>query len=138
MMGFLGVPVLLGTLEIATLAYDSIEVSNAAHAGAMYGMVSPTFAAATSTITAAAQAEAPDFGDKLNVTPTTYYACSSALGGTKYTTQTAAVTACTGTGNHALQFVQVVVSGTVTPPFHFPGLPATYTLSNTSVMEVEE
>jgi hypothetical protein len=123
---------------MATLIYGSIEVSNAAHAGAMYGMQNATLAGESSGITAAAQTEASDFGANLTVTPTTYYACSAALGGTQYSTQSAATAACTGSGNHSLEFVQVAVSAPVTSPFNCPPLPASFTLRSISVMEVEE
>jgi len=43
-----------------------------------------------------------------------------------------------GAANHYLEFVQVVVVGTVTPPFHCPGTPTSYSLRSTSVMEVEQ
>jgi len=132
------VPVLFGTVEMATFVYGSIEVSNASHAGTMYGMTSSTLAGDTAGMTTAAQAEASDFGTNLTVTPTSYYACSAALGGTQFATQSAASSACTGAGNHTLQFVQVAVSAPVTPPIHCPGLPTTFNLTNTSVMEVEE
>jgi len=138
MLAIFGIPLLLGTVEAATWVYASIEVSNAAHAGAMYAMTSSTFANDTSGITTAAQQEASDFGANLTVTPTAYYACSAALGGTQYTTQAAATTACTGAGDHPLEFVQVVASAPVTPPIRIPGLPKTFTLNGTSVMEVEE
>lgn len=137
-LSFLLGPLLLGTSDMATVFYGSIEIANAAHAGAMYGMTSSTYASDTSEIKTAAQTEASDFGSNLTVTPTVYYACSSALSGTQYSTQSAATSACTGTGNHPLEFVQVVASAPVTPPTHFPGLPATVTLSSTSIMEVEE
>src|SRR5580700_7557166 len=71
----LGAPVLIGTAETGMALYDSIEVSNAAHAGTAYGMMSSTYAASSSGMIAAAQAEAPDVSG-LSVTPTTYYACS--------------------------------------------------------------
>ena len=92
MIGIFGTPMMLATVESATWVYSSIEVSNAAHAGAMYGMTSATLAADTSGI-AAARAEATDFGTNLTVTPTVYFACSAAIGGTQYSTQSAAVTA---------------------------------------------
>jgi Flp pilus assembly protein TadG len=138
LFSFVGMPLLLGTMELGFLVYDSIEVSNAAYAGAMFGMQSSTFAAETSTITSVAQAEATDFGTALTATPTTYYACSLAVSGTQYSTQSAANTGCTGTGNHALQFVQVTTSVTVTPPIHWPKLPSTFTLHGLSIQEVEQ
>jgi Flp pilus assembly protein TadG len=131
-------PLLIGTLEAGVALYDSIEVSNAAHAGTAYGMMSSTFAASSSGMIAAAQGEAPDLGSLLSVTPTTYFACSQAIGGTQYTSQTAANSACTGSSNHSLEFVQVITSAAVPMPFTVPGLPSKFNLTATSVMEVEE
>jgi Flp pilus assembly protein TadG len=132
------IPILLATMELGTMVYNSIEVSNAAHAGAMYGMMGSTYAADSAGVTTAAQTEAMDFGSSLVVTPSVYFACSQSIAGTKYTSQAAANTACTGTANHSLEFIQVGTSVTVTPPIKCPWLPATYTLRGYSVMEVEE
>ena len=137
-MSIFGIPFLVGTAECAFLAYDSIEVSNAANAGAMYGMLRSTNASESSQIIAAAQAEAPDLAGILTAAPTAYYACSLALGGTQYATQSAATTACSGTSNHPLQFIQVVTTAQITPPIKFPGFPAIITLNGSSVMEIEE
>ena len=137
----LGVPLLLGTGEMGYVVYDSIEISNAAHAASLYGMQSATFASDTAGMRTAAQNEATDFGAALTVTPTSYWACSSAIGGTQYTggsAQTNANAACTGGTNHALEFVQVNTSATVTPLVHCPGLPTSFALSGSSVMEVEQ
>jgi len=149
MIGVIGVPLLLVTTDLAFVVYGSIEISNAAHAGAMYGMTSATNASATSTITTAVENEASDFATaNLTITPTTYYACSASEGGTQYTGTGSQVnsTALTnvsavcpsGATNHYLEFVQVVVIGTLTPPFHCPGTPSSYSLKSTSVMEVEQ
>jgi len=137
-ISLLGAPILIGTVEMGMVLYDSIEVSNAAHAGTAYGMMSSTFAANSSGMTAAAQGEAPEFGTNLSVTPSTYFACSQSVAGTQYTTESAANSACTGTSNHSLEFVQVNTSATVAVPFRFPGLPTSFNLTATSVMEVEE
>lgn len=136
-LAFLGAPLLVGTAEMASVIYDSIEIDNAAYAGAVYGMTGQASASDTAGIAAAAQAEAADFGANLTVTATTYWACSNAQSGARYT-QTVATAACTGGNIHPLEFVQVVASATVTPSVHFPLLPANFTLSSTSVMEVEE
>jgi Flp pilus assembly protein TadG len=137
-LALFGLPMLCGIADLGVVIYASIEVSNAAHSGALYGMTSSTYASDTSGITTAAQTEAADFGTNLSVTPTAYYVCSSAEGGTQYTTQSAATSACTGSGNHPLEMIKVVVSATVKPPIHLPALPATFTQTGTSVMEVEE
>jgi Flp pilus assembly protein TadG len=137
--GVFAMPMLVGTSELAIVIYDSIEVSNCAHAGAMYAMMSSTFAADTAGIQKAAQAEAADFGTSVTVTPTSYYACSSAVDGTQYPTEAAASAVCPANGsNHYLQFVKVVSSVNITPPVQCPGLPKTWTVSGTSVMEVQE
>lgn len=136
---FLLTPIMLATTATAFMIYDSIEVSNAAHAGAMYGMISSTLAGDTAGITKAAQAEAGDFGANLTVTPTVYYACSAAINGTKYSTQSAAASACpANASNHYLQFVQVATSTTVDSPVKVPGMPGSFTLHGLSVMEVQE
>ncbi|MES2390230.1 MAG: TadE family protein [Acidobacteriota bacterium] len=137
-LGIFGPLLLFGTVDIATAVYASIEIESAAHAGAMYGMTSSTYASNTSGIQTAAQAEAADFGTNLTVTSTVYYACSSNIAGTQYTTSAAATTACTGSGNHSLAFVKVTTSAPVTPALRLPSLPATYTLTSVSIMEVEE
>jgi len=137
--GIFGTPLLLGTTELSMLIYDSIELSNSAHAGAMYGMISSTFAGDTAGIQNAAQAEAADFGTNVTVTPTTYYACSNAVDGTQYSSESAAAAVCPASaGNHYLQFVKVVSSMSINPPVTCPGLPKTWTVSGTSVMEVQE
>jgi len=137
-----GLPLLLGTVQMGFLVYDSLEISNAANAGAIYGMQNSAYAASSAGIRTAAQAEAADFGTNLTVTPTTYYACSNAVGGTQYPTssytQGQAATHCGGTGNQALEFIQVIASAAVTPTIHCPGLPTTYNLTDTAVMEVEQ
>jgi Flp pilus assembly protein TadG len=134
-----GAPLMLGASQVAWLVYDSIELSNCAHAGAMYGMMSATFAADSTGIQNAAQSDANDFGSNVVVTPSSYYACSNAVDGTQYATESAASAVCpANTSNHYLQFVKVVANMTVTPPVHFPGLPQTLTLTRTSVMEVQE
>jgi Flp pilus assembly protein TadG len=131
------VPLLLGTMELAQVVFDSIEVSNAAHAGASWGMMNSTSTSLSAGITTAAQGEAMDFGTNLTVTPTIYWACSAALGGTQYTSLSAATSACTGTSNHPLEMIQVFTSAAVTIPIRCPGIPSTFTLTGLSVTETE-
>jgi Flp pilus assembly protein TadG len=135
-LSILGVPLLTGTIYFGQLLLDSIIVTNAAHAGAEYGMTGSTIAQTNSDIITAAQQEATGLGATLNVTPTVYYACSNAIGGTQYSTSALANAACTG--GHTLEFIQVTASATVTPAYAFPGLSRSVTLSSTSVQEVEE
>jgi Flp pilus assembly protein TadG len=138
MLSLLGVPLLLGTVYWASLLSDSIALANAAHAGALYGMRSSTFAEENPQITTAVTTEAVGIGSNITVTPTIFYACSTAIDGTQYATQAAANSACTGGTNHSLEFIQVFVTANVRPFTSFPGLPSPATLTSTSVMEVEE
>ena len=134
--GVLVTPLLLGASETAFMIYDSIEVSNAAHAGAMYGMYSSTNAQNSSDITLAAQSDAPDIAN-LQVTPSYYFACSTAPDGASYATQALANQNCTGS-SHSLEFVAVDTTAQIQPPIHIPGLPSTWTLRGHSVMEVQD
>jgi Flp pilus assembly protein TadG len=138
--GVLGVPLWLGTAQMGWLIYDSIEVSDAANVAALYGMRSSTYAVDNPGMITEARADT-DFGANLSVSPVSYYVCALAVNGTQYTGASAqlnATAACTGTGNHALQFVQVNTSATVTPVIHCPGLPATLKLTGQAAMEVEQ
>jgi Flp pilus assembly protein TadG len=136
MLSIVGVPLLLGTVYFAVVLVDSMIVANAAHAAAEYAMTSSTFAEDTANIITAGQQDAANSGLSVTptITPSIFYACSTAINGTQYSTQTAANTACTGGTNHALEFVQVVATATVKPV----GLNKSTTLTSTSIMEVEE
>jgi Flp pilus assembly protein TadG len=138
MLAVLGMPMLLATSYFGVLLLDQIEISNAAHAGAMYAMTSSTFAEDSSNIVAAAQAETNRFGSNLTVSPSIFYACSTAISGTQYSTQALANAACTGGTSHSLEFIQVTASASITPLGSFPGFAKTVTVSSTSIMEVEE
>ena len=136
-LSIMGLPLMMGMTYFGTMLSKSIVVSNAAHAGAEYGMQSSTYASDTSFIIAAAQDDS-GLGTNLTVTPTVYYACSTAMTGTQYATPVLAAAACTSGSSHPLEFLQVVASASVTPALTFPGQPATVTVSSTSTMEVEE
>jgi len=143
---FIGLPMLLGTAQMGILVYDSIEVTNAANAGATYGMSTEAHASSSTAITAAARSEAPDFpGTALTVTSTSYWACSSKIPGpypiTEYTGTnglTNAQAVCPSGVNHPVPFIQVQTSATVTPFVHWPGLARTFTLNGTALQEVQQ
>lgn len=141
-ISILGAPLLLGTAAVGFLIYDSIEVSNAAHAGAAYGMLSDAFAHNTTQISAVAHAEASDLGANLTVaTPTIFFACSAAINGAQFSTSDQAETACGNSGissNQPLEFIQVNTAASVPPIFQFPGLPKQWILRGQSVMMVQE
>jgi Flp pilus assembly protein TadG len=131
------VPLLLGSMELAQVVFDSIEISNAAHAGASWAMMNSTSTSLNAGITTAARGEAMDFGNSLVVTPTVYWACSAALSGTQYSSLASATTGCTGTSNHAIEMISVLTSAPVTIPIKAPGISNSITLTGLSVTETE-
>jgi Flp pilus assembly protein TadG len=137
-LGLFGIPLMLGTIYTSFLLTNYIDVTDAAHAGALYAMRSSTFAEDTTGIVTATQNDAAHFGSNLTVTSSIYYVCSDSQDGTQYTTQSDASAACNGASTHPLEFVQVTASVPVTPPTTFPGMPKTVTLASSSAMEVEE
>jgi Flp pilus assembly protein TadG len=136
-LSIFGVPLLLGTADLASLIYGSIEIANAAHAGVMYGIQSTSYAGLTAQIITVAQNEASDYGSNLIVTPTAYYACSASQASPTWTVLSTAQQNCTGANGHVLEFVKVVASAPVSLPFSCCGMTSPITLTNTSVMEVE-
>lgn len=137
-LGLFGIPLLLGTVYSSFLLTSYIDITDAAHAGAIYAMRSATYAEDATGIVTAAQNDAPHLGSNLTVTSSIYYVCSDSQDGTQYASQSDASASCTGASTHPLEFVQVTASAPITPPTTFPGMPKTMTLSSTSAMEVEE
>lgn len=124
---------LLGGVEIGRYAYFAIQVGNAARAGVQYAAQNPVTALDTNGITSAAQADGATSIASLNVSPTNYCTCWDGTAGTSVS--------CTGTcpsGSQQVEYVQVSVSGKISPLFNYPFLPAALTVSNTATMRVEQ
>ena len=122
-----------GVCVIGYWGYYQIEVSNAAHAGALCGMNS-----CSAGVTASAQADAPELGSNMTVSSTTYYACASDLT-TSYSSASAASSACSS--SQYVELISVTTKATLTSPLSVGilGLSSNkQTLTGTSVMEVLE
>jgi Flp pilus assembly protein TadG len=126
---------LLGAAEFGQVTYDAIEVSNAARAGVAYG-VQP--AATTAGIQAAAIADAPNIPNPpgLTVTSNTFCTCSGDPG-SAHVPCTSAPATCSASGAHALTYIQVNTSATVTPLVHYPGISGGFALNGQAIMRVE-
>jgi Flp pilus assembly protein TadG len=144
---FIIFPLMLAALDLGALSYNSIQISNAAHVAALYGMQGTCCVLQTSQMQTVAQNEAPAFGSNLTVTPTSYYACSASQASPTWTgplnviDSTSLATAksnCTGASGHVLAFVMVTTSAPVPLPFHCCGITGSVTVKGKSVMEVEE
>jgi Flp pilus assembly protein TadG len=123
---------LIGTIEIGRFSYYSILVSNAARAGAQYGSQNLATAADTNGIRTAAQTDAQNV-QGLVVTPTQLCGCTSAgLSGTCTPLPGCALP------SHPLVYIQVQAQGTFNSLFHYPGIPASITVSSTEKMRVAQ
>jgi Flp pilus assembly protein TadG len=124
---------IVGSAEFAGLEYAAIETSNAARAGVAYGAQSSTTAADTAGMQNAAVNDSPNVAG-LVATAKEFWSCSA----TPSTQHTSPPTCTgTGTGNHVLNYVEVTTTATVTPEFHLPGLPSSYTLTGQAIMRVQ-
>lgn len=104
----------------------AIEVSSAAHAGALYGTHSLSD---TSGMVAAVKADATDL---TTMTSTAIYGCKCAeSSGTGVSSCTTPPTTCS---QNYVNYVQVSASDVYTPLFPYPGIPATITLQKTVEM----
>jgi Flp pilus assembly protein TadG len=120
---------LVGVAEFGMLAYAGIEISNAARAGVAYGAQTATTAADIAGMESAATNDGSNVAG-LSAKATQFWSCSNAPS-TQFSTPP---TTCSA--GHVLDYVQVNTTATMSPPFHYPGLPATYTLKGHAVMRV--
>ncbi len=128
---------ILGTAEIANLAWASVQVNNAARAAVAYASASRANAASLN-ILSVAQAEAPS----LSITspsgpiPQVCYCVTDGTSGPPASGCTnATLTSCAPPSVIA---VQVNLQAVVTPFIHYPGLPATYTVNAQATMGVAQ
>ena len=126
--------ILVGTADFARFTWTTIEVSNAARAGAQYGAQSSITASDEPGISNAARQDGADLLSGLTVTPPTH-TCSCSTAPTSTIQCATALTACPSP-NIILEYVQVNTSATVTPLFHYPGVGSTFTARGQALMEV--
>lgn len=139
-MALLMPPMLLGTIEFGGLAYNYIEVCNAAHAGAAYAAqyYIQNYSNGTSTlpsqqnVTTAATNDSPELqnvlasGSAFTVTVATGCGTGAAATGT-------AVPTCS---SPQLPYVRVQVTAQVLPLVRLPGFKGPFTLNNTAIMNL--
>ena len=121
------VTMMFGAVEFGTIAYAKIEVSNAAGAGAHYGMQSASNAGDVTGIQNAAGNEAPDI--TLGST-TVSHSCICSNG----SASTCLSTDCST--SHIETILTVKTQTTVSPKFHLAVLPTSYTLYGQAVQKV--
>jgi Flp pilus assembly protein TadG len=123
---------LVGAAELGRIAYASIEVSNAARAGAAYGAQSHITASDIGGIQLAATQDAPNI-TSMTATATQSCLCSD---GTAPTCANAGTTCVTPI--RIIEYVQVNTTAPVNTLFHLPGIPNSITLTGQAIMRVEQ
>jgi Flp pilus assembly protein TadG len=127
---------LTGVVEIGRATFYTVEVNNAATAGVQFAAQNTITAANTALIQRTAQSDANVAG--MSVLPS--YGCTCDEGaGTSCTypipSQGACMNACPA-GSQRVECAQVLTQATITPLFHFPGLPTSYQANGRAVMRV--
>jgi Flp pilus assembly protein TadG len=128
---------LLGVIEIGRYAELSIQVTNAARAGAQYGAQNLATAADNNGIENAALNDANIRG--LTVSPPSdgylggYVLCGCSNTGPNGTCPAT----CSG-NNYGIVYVQVNTSGTFKSLFSYPGIPSSITLTGTDQIRVAQ
>jgi Flp pilus assembly protein TadG len=119
--------ILFGAVEFAMASYASIEVSNAAAAGAKYGAQN---SAAAGDITGIQNAAANDAPNITLGTTNVSHSCICSNGAAS----TCLPTDCAGANIETILTVQT--QATFDPGFHFLGLPTSFTLHGQAVQKV--
>jgi Flp pilus assembly protein TadG len=116
------IPLLFGTADFGRIFYASIEMANAAAAGANYGSLSVANITDTTGISSAAQNEAPNLS---NMQVTSSQVCLDPDGD-------GSVVSCTTPG--AFKYVKVKTSYTFQTLFSYPLIPSSVALAKTVMM----
>ena len=131
---------ILGTAEIANIAWASIQLNNAAHAAAQFGSLSRANAADTTDMETAAQNEAPSLTITFPTAPTIECSCVTPSTGSSTTPVACTATFITDSSctspKVVLASIQVTTQAVVRPLVHYPGMPATYTLHAQAAMGI--
>lgn len=124
--------VLMGAVEFGRVAYEAIEVSNAAKAAVQYGAQNRTTASDSAGMQTAASNDAPNVGGLATSVST---ACTCA--NTQYVpTSCSDNTTCSSNGTVNEVTLTVSTSATFKPIIHCPGLPNSITLHGQAVQRV--
>jgi Flp pilus assembly protein TadG len=120
---------LVGAIEIGRLAYLSILVNNAAHAGVQYGAQNLATAADNTGMQTAALNDGQNIA---GLTAAASHYCTCANG----SSSSCLATDCAG--SHRLVYVQVNTTGVFRSMIGYPGLPASYTVNGQAVLRVAQ
>ena len=123
----------LGVIEFGRAAYFSIEVSEAARAGAQYGSQSLADAANSNNIIQAALNSAPEIGGGLMTVNAPQQSCVCPGTGSVTGGPCAGPLGC----SYPMVYVTVTTNYPMSTLFQYPGLPASFNLNGSSTMPVQ-
>jgi hypothetical protein len=135
------VAVFVGTADFARVFYYSIELTNAARAGAQYAAYNSAQAIQTAEIIAAARAAAPNISPVSSpiivnlLTPPPICQCALDNGGGQPWASVPCSTTC-ASGSHMIETITVETQQTFTTLSRFPGISRTIVLSRRATMRV--
>jgi len=127
MLPFLGL-MLVGVIDFGRAYYLSIEVKNAAYAGAFYGARNSTD---TDGMESAATADAPDVR---GITASATYGCECS-DGTNQSVQCASPPRCS---TNVINYVTVTTTATYKPLFPWPGIPSPLQLQGSATLRASQ
>jgi Flp pilus assembly protein TadG len=121
---------LFGLIDFGRAYYLSIEISNAAYAGALYGSVNSTD---TTGMQSAATTDAVDVS---NMTATATYGCECSNGSNPSPSCTSTPSCPSNTS--VVNYVTVTTSATYKPIVPWPGIPSPLTLAGTATLRATD
>lgn len=128
--------VMVATADFARVFYYSIELTNAARAGAQYGAYNSARATDTANIILAARSAAPNIAPIDPPVVTVICRCATTDGSGQPWAACGSGSTCSG-GTHAFQTVQVETRKDFVMISRFvPGIPSTLTVRRTALMRV--
>ena len=129
---------ILGSVEMARVAYAAIEISNAARAAVQYGSQGVDFASDSAGMTATAQSDANDIfalnPSSFQVTPTITFICSD--GNATITLSGDTAPTCASPTAVVEQILTVNTQANYDPLIHIKGMSTTFTLRGRAVQKV--
>jgi Flp pilus assembly protein TadG len=133
------VVVLMGSADFARVLYYTIELTNAARAGAQYASFNSVQATEAANITTAARNAAPNISlsasDVSLASPPNKCYCANNDGTGQPWSEVACNSTCS-VSQHMVESVTVRVTKTFSTISRFPGIPSSLTLSRTATMRV--
>ncbi|HUK43637.1 MAG TPA: TadE family protein [Candidatus Bathyarchaeia archaeon] len=127
---------LTGVAELGRAIFYTVEVNNAATAGVQYGAQSQITAQNYAQMQIHAADDAPFSG----ISASALNGCRCDPGNGTSCTYPIVAGTCTNftcpAGQQVVECVQVTTQATITPLFHFPGLPTSYQANGAAVMRV--